>query len=163
MAIITIKSEKYGIKKMIFDRSDATLIKKYKWSLHTQHGNFYARTTMMVNGVQKWILAHRLLMDGAPENIDHKNRNGLDNRRENLRLCNQSQNIANSKVSKRSKTGFKGVTPINWGTGMRYRAQITHNGKMISLGCFKNVKDAAKAYNDRALNIFGDFANLNNP
>lgn len=105
---------------------------------------------------------HRFLMS-APEGVmvDHRNGDKLDNRRENLRLCSNSQNQANRRVTT-GKSKFKGVV---WqrrkiGNGF-WKAQITVNKKVMYLGAFKTDLDAAKAYNEAALLNFGDFAHLN--
>jgi hypothetical protein len=105
---------------------------------------------------------HRYLLS-APEGVmvDHRNGNKLDNQRENLRLCSNSQNQANRRVAV-GKSKFKGVV---WqkrksGTGF-WKAQITVNKQVIYLGAFPTDLDAAKAYNQAALAHFGEFAHLN--
>lgn len=92
--------------------------------------------------------------------VDHINRNGLDNRRANLRHCTQSQNIANTTPRKNNKSGFKGVTETPNGT---WHAVIRENGKPNYIGNFRHSKEAAKAYDKEALRIYGEFAYLNFP
>ena len=113
------------------------------------------------NGVHRLMLIHRQILNvplGAI--IDHKNGNKLDNRRENLRVCTHQQNIYNCKRSKNNKTGFTGVC---WDKSRnKFTAYISNNYAHIHLGRFDNAIDAAKAYNSKAIELFGEFANLNN-
>lgn len=90
------------------------------------------------------------------ELCDHINRDGLDNRRCNLRLVNKSQNNANG-VKKSGK--YKGVTFIK--KLDKWRAQIMKNYKQIHIGCFDTEIEAAKAYNEKATELFGEYALLN--
>jgi len=90
-------------------------------------------------------IAH-VILNHEPNNkilIDHKNRNKLDNRKSNLRLCNKSQNAINSKIRVDNTSGVRGVYWNNQKN--KWQAQIGINGKVINLGRFKNKKDAAKA------------------
>lgn len=89
--------------------------------------------------------------------VDHINHDKLDNRKSNLRIVTQQQNLMNRKVFKNNKTGFKGVSVY----GEKYRASIRKNGKREYLGFFKNPIDAAKAYDKRAIELFGEYAVLN--
>lgn len=102
---------------------------------------------------------HRFLMGYPKEGeVDHKNRNKIDNRKINLRIASRSQNNAN-KLPKKFTSIFKGVS---WHKGtMRWRATITKNRKQTHLGFYDNEKDAAKAYNLKAIEIYGEFAFLN--
>jgi hypothetical protein len=100
---------------------------------------------------------HRIVMNASVrDEIDHINRNRLDCRRENLRFCTHSQNLANNGPHKNNKLGIKGVDQIK--TTMRYRASIRINYKKIHLGMFEKLRDAAEAYNNAADKYFGDFA-----
>ena len=106
---------------------------------------------------------HRLIMN-APKGlqVDHINNVGIDNRRFNLRLCNQSNNQANRGLDKDNTSGYKGVTfkkdkPRN----KPWQAQINYKGKHYSIGYFATKEEAAKAYNAKAKEFFGEFARLN--
>jgi hypothetical protein len=105
------------------------------------------------------IRLHRLLMNPGPgEQVDHRNHNGLDNRRENLRLATAAQNAANARP-KRNRPGYKGV---NWHKrNQKWRAYITVDRKYIHLGVFEDPWEAAQAYNTAALEAWGEFACLN--
>lgn len=93
--------------------------------------------------------------------VDHQNGNGLDNRRSNLREATVAQNSANSRLSRRSTSGFKGVTWYK--RCSRWRAHIKVDQKQRHLGYFDDPTAAAKAYDAAALDVFGDFARLNFP
>lgn len=105
-------------------------------------------------------LAHRLAflyMRGHwPRNqVDHKDRNGLNNRWLNLRECTNSQNAANRGSQKNNKLGIKGVHKSK---SEKYHAQIKVNGKRIHLGTFDTAEAATHAYQKAANKYFGKFA-----
>jgi len=91
--------------------------------------------------------------------IDHKDGNGLNNQRSNLRHCTRSQNQMNQGPRSDSPTGFKGVTWIP--KNRKFRVRIKVSGKSFPLGCFDNVRDAACAYNVAAVKYHGVFAYQN--
>ncbi len=119
---------------------------KYKWSL--THGYPCSSHGFL----------HRLVMD-APKgkDVDHKDGNLFDCRRGNLRLCTRGQNNMNRKNE--NKTGFKGVY---WHKAAnKYAARIMLERKSYHLGLFDNTEDAARAYDKKAIELFGEFARLN--
>ncbi len=92
--------------------------------------------------------------------VDHRNHDGLDNRRENLRPCTRKENQRNQKIQHGKASKFKGVfrdCPDKW------TSLITVNGRKIRLGNFALEEDAAKAYDKAAQQHFGEFACLNFP
>src|SRR5678815_2653841 len=90
--------------------------------------------------------------------VDHKNGNGLDNRRENLRVCTQAENLANMRKH-RGVSRYKGVT---WDSSRRrWLAQIKNHGPNVNLGRYDSEVDAAHAYNEAALRLKGEYALLN--
>jgi hypothetical protein len=108
------------------------------------------------------IKMHRLILGltaGDGKQADHINRNKLDNRRCNLRLCTASQNHANMSIFRNNTTGYKGVTFLR--SHGKYRAKIKVRGRYIFLGYFDNPIDAACAYDKAARFHFGEFANTN--
>lgn len=139
----------------LVDDVDYPLLNKYTWYYQrNSNGNEYVGT--MINNKKVYI--HRLIMDARRGKVvDHINNNGLDNRRSNLRLCNQSSNLANSKARKGSSR-FKGVSRFRG----RWRAYIMLNNKQKSLGVYDYEIDAAKAYNKAARELFGEYSKLNN-
>jgi hypothetical protein len=140
---------------VLFDDADEVIIEAYQWHLHISGTNKYARGYLRGSGGKKQIYMHRLLAKPAlGEEVDHRNGSGLDNRRENLRCCNRSQNNANRKFIA-SSTGVKGVHFESY-TG-KWRAEIQLNGKRYRLGRFETQDAAAEAYRTAALKLFGEF------
>lgn len=89
------------------------------------------------------------------ERGDHRNRDPLDNRRENLRVATHSQNIFNSKMRENNSSGFRGVYYKN---NNKWRAQITIKGEQFHLGYFKTPEEAYAAYKRAVKRNFGEFA-----
>ncbi len=150
-------------KETVIDDGDFELVSKYKWFAHTQNKiKFYAYAHIPKS--KKLMSLSRLIM-GEPQGliVDHKNGDSLDNRRENLRICNHHQNAQNRQNLYRpdKTTEYKGVTfyekPINAVTPF-YLSHITYKGKMINLGHFSCKRDAAIAYNVAARLFFKSFA-----
>ena len=114
------------------------------------------------DGRMRHQLMHRLIL-GAPEGliVDHRNRNPLDNRRSNLRLCTVAQNRCNCPPERQRISGitFKGVTAANG----RFTARIAKGGRQIYVGRYDTQEQAARAYDAMARLHFGEFAFLNFP
>lgn len=133
----------------IVDDEDYEKFSKWKWSFSNVG---YAQRT---GGVY----LHRLIAGAKPgEFVDHINRDKLDNRRSNLRICNKQQNQHNQGPRKGSSS-YKGVS-IRKDTG-KYTACIHHNYKKINLGSFVTEEEAALAYNEAARKYHGEFAFCN--
>src|SRR3990167_7283870 len=93
-------------------------------------------------------------------NIDHINGNKLDNRKNNLRFCNQQGNSAN--MDKHGKYKYKGITLCtDWNRKKKWGAQISIKRKNMHLGRYLTPEEAALAYNIAAIKYFGEFARLN--
>lgn len=132
------------IAKTKIDLSDIKRVKKYKWCF-SEHGYV----------VNKNMKLHRFLMN-PPKNkvIDHINRNSLDNRRKNLRICTQSLNSANQKISIRNTSGVVGVC---WNPSIKkWESYITKNKSKINLGYFKNKQDAIRVRKLAEIQYFGE-------
>lgn len=111
-----------------------------------------------MNGKTEKVYMHHQIM--GLKGIDHKNGNGLDNRRENLRPFAGGQNMMNrEKLNGRGR--FKGAFKNT--KGQTYMAAIRINGKSQYLGCFNTDIEAARAYDAKAKELFGEFAKLNFP
>lgn len=107
---------------------------------------------------------HRVLFGALPgEMVDHANRNPLDNRLCNLRLCTKSQNGANSKKRKSFYSRYRGVTKSKQKSHWKkpWIASIMSNRQRKHLGLFAFQEEAAPAYNKKAKELFGEFACLN--
>lgn len=103
---------------------------------------------------------HRLIMN-APKgmSIDHINGDKSDNRKSNLRICTNSENLRNRGSQSNNTSGYKGVS---WSKELKkWRTQICINKKHIHVGLFKDKIEAAKAYNEAAIKYHGEFAKLN--
>ena len=110
----------------------------------------------MVNGKRtyKTLLMHRFIAgDPYKKEVDHRDENKLNNKKSNLRVCIRSQNKHNVGKFKNNTSGFKGVGLVN----KRWRAKIMVNYKNIHLGYFSTAIEAAKAYNNAAKTMFGEF------
>ena len=104
---------------------------------------------------------HRLILGCGPgEEVDHRNGNGLDNRRGNLRPATHALNQANVRRV-RAKSGFKGVSRWVRPSPRPWRAHITVKGRMKFLGAFATPEEAARAYDAAARELFGEFACTN--
>jgi hypothetical protein len=158
---LIIISKKYGQKIVLFDEQDAHLVDAHTWHVRFDKstGGFYVLTNIPKGKKQTSIVLHRLLMEFPDNQVDHINRDGLDNRRDNLRMCTNAENGRNKGNFRNNKSGYKGV---HYHIGIkRWVAYITVNYKRISGGCFDTAKDAATRYNELAIIHHGDFAKLN--
>jgi len=145
----------------IVDESDYEWLAKFSWQ-YMPSG--YARRGLRVHetGVSKAIMMHRQIIN-APVGMltDHINRNKLDNRRCNLRLCTPGQNSFNQGKQRfgRASSNYRGVF---WATREeRWEAKIYAQRKQYFLGYFDTAELAAMAYNDKAKELYGEFAGLN--
>lgn len=144
----------------LVDDSDFDFLSQWKWCVGRGDDKWYAKRTITINGKPTCMLMHRQIMEANPgQQIDHRDRNGLNNQRSNLRFCNQSQNIGNSPTRSKNTSGFKGVTYYkpkkNW------QAQITFNGHNYYLGRFDTPAKAAIVYDSAAVIKWGEFALTN--
>lgn len=160
----------------LVDDEDYDYLNQWKWyAKYTKcTNNYYAIRSERnkENGiiVQKNILMHRLILGLTDPKIfgDHKDHNGLNNQRNNIRICSHNQNMQNRKSHKLHSSKYLGVS-ININKERsnytRYVVGISVNGKRVYIGSFpytlKGEIDAAKAYDKKALELFGEFANLN--
>lgn len=104
------------------------------------------------------IQLHRYILDITNRNIkvDHIDRNPLNNRKSNLRICTSQENTCNQGLS---KINTSGITGVNWtNKDNRWRAYITYKGKRIHLGQYINIDDAIKARLQAEKKYFGEFA-----
>ncbi|WP_342439296.1 HNH endonuclease [Paenibacillus sp. FSL L8-0436] len=133
-------------------------LSQYSWWFHS---GGYAGRSATKGGKKQSVLMHRQIVD-APTGkvVDHINGNKLDNRLENLRVTDQVGNQANrASLNRNNTSGYKGVS---WNKATsRFEAGVQVEGKRNFLGLFTTAEDAARAYNAKALELFGEYARLN--
>lgn len=139
----------------LIDEDDAHLIEGRSWCAVQRERRWYALGSF--GRERRYMHRHLMGVTDPAVLVDHRNRNGLDNRRStNLRVATLAQNAANVPAYG-GASRYKGVFPA----GCRWRAQITAQGKRLSLGTFDHEHEAAEAYNAAALKLHGDYAFLN--
>lgn len=142
---------------VIVDDDDFEYLKNHSWHCCN---NGYACRSAKINGKYTTIKMHRVITN-APEwlEVDHINHNRLDNRKGNLRVCTRSQNNMNRKRYSGSSSIYKGVSFCR--RSLKWAAYIALHGKQQTLGRFDTEEEAALAYNQKAVELFGEFAHLN--
>ncbi len=146
--------------KTIIDCIDIPLVIGKAIGVSLVMGKPYARISCVTGkgGVKRYNLHNYLASPGEGIVTDHINGDTLDNRRANLRICNHSENMRNSRHRKHSTCNYKGVYQLKSG---RYGAKITCNGKSSGLGAFDTELEAAIAYNRAAEKHHKQFAHIN--
>lgn len=147
-------------KVTVVDFEDYETIREGNW-IAERHGKRWV--VVGTNGEFRDKLLHRFLFPGSlPNQIDHRDRDSLNNRRLNLRAASPSQNQSNqTKQEKPCSSRFKGVSLHR--EKSKWLAQITVDKKRKYLGYFREEEAAARAYDSAALKLFGEFACLNFP
>ena len=149
---ITSKGEEFYI-----DKEDYESVSKHAWYIEN---NGYVRACIKDKNVQ----LHRFILNTEPtRDIDHRDHNQRNCRRENLRICSTSQNMMNMcKTSKKTSSKYKGVSyKTSEKRIKRWGAAVRCKGKLFSLGYHSTEEEAAIAYNKKAQEVFGEFAYLN--
>jgi len=149
-------------KVALVDDNDFEWLNERKWCAHhTSCGLFYAtRTERDSNGKQRTVRMHREILN-APFALqcDHRDGDTLNNQKDNLRVCNSQQNHWNRRITATGTSRFKGVS---WfARDKKWVAFIKENKKSKNLGLFGTEIEAAQAYNQKATELFGDFARIN--
>lgn len=140
----------------LVDGEDYEWLSQWKWHILKGRSTIYA---VRKSYARKIYMHRQILKAKAEEEVDHQSHYGLDNRKQNIRLCTNAQNQYNQRPQKGKSSQFKGVfwhkVNGNW------MALIKYNGKSKYLGHYNNETDAAKAYDKAAKNLFGEFAHTN--
>lgn len=158
------------MKTMVLSQGLSTIVdddvfewaNKFKWYATKGHRTFYACRDVSVGGKRHNVRLHNMILERSESQlVDHINLNGLDNRRENLRLASNVQNHRNGNIRRNKKYGSvcKGVQfrPDR----NKWRARIFVEGKEIFLGSFETQLEAAEAYNRAAKELDPTFFTLN--
>jgi hypothetical protein len=141
----------------IVDAKNYEWLSRHKWSLHTAG---QGKTRYAVRNCKgRRVFMHREIMKTPPGMVvDHINRNGLDNREDNLRNCTRFQNYQN-RCWPAGRSQYRGVHPV----GDKWQASLVYRGETLYLGLFDDEVEAAKARDRKAYELAGDFAYLNFP
>lgn len=153
--LVNNRSEIVG--KAIIDLDDVEKIKDYKWNMHVERNGTYKYVTTSSKKCP-YTKLHRLIMD-AKENeiVDHINHNELDNRKSNLRICTNQQNICNCNIPKNNKSGCKGVY---WAKDkQKWTVQVTINNKTKYIGRYSTYEEAVEARIQATKKYYGEYAN----
>jgi hypothetical protein len=143
------------------DDEDFPAVAQFRWYVST-HG--YAVRTVHANGRSTKVSLHRFLMKPqGGEHIDHINGDPLDCRRANMRIATRSQNLANARKRITSTQPFKGITYDATRRRLRWYARVNKDGRRFRSKRFETAEEAARAHDDLARQLHGDFARLNFP
>jgi hypothetical protein len=148
----------------IIDECEYHFAAQWSWRFVPIHDGYsHVVAAIKIRGMgnkRHTVKLHRLIMNSAVQ-LDHINRNPLDNRRRNLRECNFSQNKSNSEIRRDNTSGYIGVH-LNKRDGV-WVARVSYNRKRIFLGRFTSPEEAAIARDLKALELHKEFAVLNFP
>ena len=155
-------------KFALVDDEDYDYLMQWKWNTEKARKGrrYYAKRAEYdkETQTQKTIRLHRVIMNVIDPNIhiDHKDHDGLNCQKNNMRIATNEQNTRNRRANKNSTSKYKGVSRSVWPSGThKWKAKITINGKQINIGFFDEEIEAAKAYDKMAIELHGDFANPN--
>ncbi len=144
---------------VVVDDEDFAEMSKHKWHLDERKNTSYAKTFIRKGNRRVKVGIHQLIMNAKKgQEIDHRDGDGLYNCKCNLRHCSTQQNSMNRKTNYGS-SNYKGV---HWHKrDKKWYSSIGLNYKSLHLGRFDSEIEAARAYNDKAIEMFGEFARLN--
>ena len=150
-AIDMIKMSGGAVTKI--DPEDYDKLSQYKWYLHSKG---YACRDVGGRKNRKTIFMHDEIMGHVGN--DHINHDKLDNRKQNLRPATRSQNQHNLSKFKNNTSGYIGVSKTTWG---KWHAYLWNKSKRVHIGYFYTPEEAARARDEMAIKLHGEYANLN--
>jgi len=141
------------------DDADYVWLSQWKWFTHS-NGYAVRNTRLSEDRPRGIVYMHREIVGASAEvEVDHRDRDKLNNQRHNLRACTTAENQQNRAPRAGRDSHYKGV---RWDADRRrWRARIVINGKEQHLGRFGTEEDAARAYDEAARRHFGEFARTN--
>lgn len=140
------------------DDEDFDYLNQNKWYAHKNgHTHYATRATSRTLGKQKTISMHCEILN--TKGIDHIDNNGLNNQKNNLRKATNTQNQANKKKISKATSQYKGVY---WNkNAKKWKVQVECCKKQYHIGYFTDEIEAARAYDAKAKELFGEFAKTN--
>lgn len=132
--------------EFLIDKEDFRKVSNYLWRFNKANG--------YINN-NRGVYLHRFVMNNPDKIVDHINRNKLDNRKSNLRICSIKENVRNCKTSKNNTSGFRGVAKHHTG---KWRSFIMVDRKQIFLGTYNDFLDAIGARITAEIEYFGEYA-----
>jgi len=148
----------------IVDDDDFELLAVHRLYAHKPKSTWYAVRNGKVSEGRSRFFMHRVITAASTgETVDNIDGDGLNNRRANLRLCTLQENALNLGRRIDNTSGYKGVRLRLHLKSRPWVATIQRDGKSYHLGCFLTAEEAARAYDEAAINLHGPFARLNFP
>lgn len=149
-------------KIAIVDAEDFEWLNQWKWCALKGKYTFYAMRIVEKKGIKFSFLMHREILKlkkGDKIITDHKNRNGCDNRKNNIRTVTITINNHNSRLQRNNSSGYRGVS---WKKDkQKWKAYLMVNNKQVHLGYFTDIKSAALAYDNKVIEIRDMYASTN--
>ena len=152
-------------KVALVDDEDYEWLSQWKWYAAPHRGTSYVHRNSP-RPLRQCIHMHReiLGLSVSPDDgviVDHIDGNGLNNVRDNLRICSRQENLFNRAPQSNNTSGYKGVSWMS--SRNKWHVRIKAMGKDHYIGLFADLEEAARAYDDAAKKLHGEFAYLNFP